>query len=285
MFIIFERLNTGGMTLNDMEIRNCLFRGNLNNLLKELCQNEDFLGSLNQTGLQKRMKDRMLVLRFLAFYQMTYSKARKGLKYFFNEFFDTYRNPTEIKIKEFRNAFKKSAKAARTIFGDKGFRLRRQYEKGKQGAELTPSINASIFQVIMVSFADYDLGALTRNADNIFEAYVDFVSQDEKWVESVRTSTGDFTRIEYAFTQWFERLECIMEGAVTNDSQRLFSRSLKEELFSQNDTCSLCGQKISLVNDSALDHDTEYWKGGKTVPSNARLVHRQCNLERARSSG
>ena len=30
MFLIFERLNTGGMALNDMEIRNCLYRGRLN---------------------------------------------------------------------------------------------------------------------------------------------------------------------------------------------------------------------------------------------------------------
>ncbi|MGZ5438022.1 MAG: GmrSD restriction endonuclease domain-containing protein [Pyrinomonadaceae bacterium] len=283
MFIIFERLNTGGMALNDMEIRNCLYRGTLNDLIKELAKNEDFLGCLNQKGLQKRMKDRMLILRFLAFYQMTYSKARKGLKLFFNEFFNTYRNPPEAKIKEFQNVFKKSAKAAHTIFGDKGFRLRRQYEKGRQGGEWTPSINASVFQVIMVSFAEYDLGASTRNADNIYESYIDLISSDEKWAESVRTSTGDFLRIEYAFTQWYARLKAIMQVAVPNDSQRLFSRSLKEELFAQHNTCEICGQKIALINDSALDHDTQYWNGGQTVPTNARLVHRQCNLERSRS--
>ena len=34
MFIIFERLNTGGVPLNEMEIRNCLYRGKLNDLIK-----------------------------------------------------------------------------------------------------------------------------------------------------------------------------------------------------------------------------------------------------------
>lgn len=35
-FIVFERINTGSVKLNDMEIRNCLFRGPVNDLLKEL---------------------------------------------------------------------------------------------------------------------------------------------------------------------------------------------------------------------------------------------------------
>lgn len=165
MFIIFERLNTGGMALNDMEIRNCLFRGKLNDLIKELARNDDGLNCLNQKELQKRMKDRKLVLRFLAFYQMTYTKARKGLKSFFNEFFDTYRNPSDTKIKEFRNAFKKSARAAYSIFGDKGFRLRRHYEKGKQGGEWTPSINASIFQAHMFAVVTVH-GVVTLYAKN-----------------------------------------------------------------------------------------------------------------------
>lgn len=41
-FIVFERLNTGGTKLNEMEIRNCIFRGDVNNLIKDLSQNKDF---------------------------------------------------------------------------------------------------------------------------------------------------------------------------------------------------------------------------------------------------
>lgn len=278
MFIIFERLNTGGVALNDMEIRNCLYRGKLNDLLKELAKFEAFVNCTNQKGLDKRMVDRILVLRFLAFYQMTYTKAKKGLKSFFNEFFETYRNPPDDKIREYKKEFIKSMKACHTIFGDKGFRLRRNYEKG--GGEWTPRINASIFQIISTSFTEYDLGALTRNADSIFEAYVDLVTTDDKWTESVIISTGDYPRIEYAFFTWIQRLRQIMITATPNDRTRLFSRSLKEEMFKQDNTCRLCGQKIVLINDAALDHDKHYWRGGQTVPENARLVHRICNLQR-----
>ena len=35
-FEIFERLNTGSVSLNDQELRNCIFRGTFNALLKKL---------------------------------------------------------------------------------------------------------------------------------------------------------------------------------------------------------------------------------------------------------
>ncbi len=280
MFIIFERLNTGGITLNDMEIRNCLYRGRLNNLLKELSKNEDFLNCVNQKQLGKRMGDKMLVLRFLAFYQMTHLKAKKGLKAFFNEFFDTYRNLPEEKVKEFRRIFKSAMRGCFTVFGDKGFRLRRK--QGTSGGEWTPRVNASIFQVVTASFTSYDIGAITRNADNIFEAYVDLTA-DDTWADCVQRSTGDPTRIEYMFEAWNERLKTIMKNATPNDSTRLFSRQLKEEMYGQDNNCEICGQKIVLINDAAIDHEEEYWRGGQSVPENARLVHRSCNMQRRRS--
>ncbi|CAD0229390.1 HNH endonuclease signature motif containing protein [Planktothrix agardhii] len=65
-----------------------------------------------------------------------------------------------------------------------------------------------------------------------------------------------------------------------NDSQRVFSQQLKEEIYRQDPTCKICNQRITLINDAALDHEKHYWRGGKTIPENARLVHRQCNLQR-----
>lgn len=283
-FIIFERLNTGGMALNDMEIRNCLYRGTLNDLLKELAETDEFKTCVNQKGLDKRMHDRALILRYLAFYERTYHKAKKGLKLFFNEFLETYQRAPEEKLKEFRTSFKRSMRACKTVFGDKAFRLRRVYEsKSQRGGEWTPRINATIFQVLAVPMADYDIGQITRSADRIREAYLDLISNDQKWVEAVSQSTGDPTKIEYSFSTWNERLRHAIGSNEPNDGRRLFTLELKEEMFNQDSTCSICSQRIHLLNDSALDHDIQYWRGGQTVPTNSRLAHRQCNWQRSRS--
>ncbi len=281
-FIVFERLNTGGIKLNEMEIRNCLYRGPLNDLIKSLANDSNFRKCLNQKGIEKRMNDRALVLRFLAFYEKTHHKCQSGLKRFLNEFFETYRNATPEKIEEYRKAFEKCMKACLTVFGGHAFRLKSDITKqnSKSIGEWASRSNAAIFQIIATSFNDYDLGQITRSADVIHEEYLDLISSDRDWVDRVRRATGETTRLTYAFDQWKQRLEEVMSSTEPNDSTRVFSRNLKEELFTADPTCKICGQKVSLIDDAALDHDMHYWRGGKTVPDNARITHRLCNQKR-----
>ena len=280
-FVVFERLNTGGTKLNDMEIRNCIFRGKLNDLIKSLAGSSDFTKCINQKSLSKRMNDRALVLRFLAFYERTHSKCTQGLKKFSNEFLQTYQNPTPQKLSEYRRVFEKCMKVSTTVFGEYGFRLRvSNSRKSKSVGEWATRVNAAIFQCIATSFSSYDIGQLTRNADAIYEEYIDLITMDEEWIDCVRRATGESTRLNYVFDTWRERLSKIMDNVPANDGKRMFSRNLKNELFNQDKTCSICGQEIKLLDDAALDHEKHYWRGGATVPENARLTHRFCNLSR-----
>ena len=61
---IFMRLNRGSVKLTEQELRNCLYRGGFNDLLKELCDNEKFLTILGLTRPHKRMADAELILRY-----------------------------------------------------------------------------------------------------------------------------------------------------------------------------------------------------------------------------
>jgi len=73
-FEIFERLNTGSVQLNAQELRNCIYRGRYNELLKELSGTKDFQFLLGLEKPHNRMQDRELILRFFAFYHNTYLK-------------------------------------------------------------------------------------------------------------------------------------------------------------------------------------------------------------------
>lgn len=281
-FIVFERLNTGGIKLNDMEIRNCLFRGTLNDLLKRLAIESDFVKSLNQPGAKDRMQDRALVLRFLAFYERTYHKCQHGLKKFLNEFLETYRNVGDDKIREYEKVFRLCMKSCLTVFGENSYRLKSDITKpgARSIGSWATRPNAAIFQVIAVSFANYDQGQVTRAADRIYEEYLDLIATDADWVDRVRRATGESARLAYVFDTWTKRLEKVMSENAPNDEERLFSRQLKREMFDQDKTCSICGQQITLLDDAALDHHVRYWQGGLTIPENARLVHRLCNLQK-----
>jgi hypothetical protein len=66
---VFMRLNTGSVHLTEQELRNCLYRGNLNKLLKDFSQNKIWQTLLGLNEPHKRMADRELALRFLAIYK------------------------------------------------------------------------------------------------------------------------------------------------------------------------------------------------------------------------
>src|SRR5206468_9372185 len=65
-FELFSRLNTGAVALNTQEIRNALYAGELNKLLKELVANGDFRGSIGTRTPRRRFVDEELILRFFA---------------------------------------------------------------------------------------------------------------------------------------------------------------------------------------------------------------------------
>lgn len=147
-FIVFERLNTGGTKLNEMEIRNCLYRGSLNDLIKQLVLNDNFKSCLAQTNkFTARMQDRNFVLHFLAFYEKTYHKYKNPLKKFLNEFQDAYQNPPTAKLQEYRQKFEHCMRCSSTVFGQDGYQLKKQEDPqtSKSHGEWSRRINISIF--------------------------------------------------------------------------------------------------------------------------------------------
>ncbi|MEI6706124.1 MAG: DUF262 domain-containing protein [Methylococcales bacterium] len=64
LFTIFHRLNSGGMRLNNQEIRNCIYSGVLNDSLKKLANSKETKAFF---GLRKRFSNEEMILRFFAF--------------------------------------------------------------------------------------------------------------------------------------------------------------------------------------------------------------------------
>jgi len=68
-FDIFDRVNRAGTKLNKQEIRNALYQGQATVLLNELSKSTEFNNATENYFLKdKRMKNRYLLIRFIAFY-------------------------------------------------------------------------------------------------------------------------------------------------------------------------------------------------------------------------
>ena len=67
---IFDRVNRGGTSLNNQEMRNALYQGKATLLLKELSESPQFLAATNHGIKSKRMKDRYVILRLISFFML-----------------------------------------------------------------------------------------------------------------------------------------------------------------------------------------------------------------------
>lgn len=69
LFTIFNRLNSGGVRLNNQEIRNCIYSGEFNNLLKEVDRSDKNWVSVKRRiwGSMDRFRSVEVLLRALAF--------------------------------------------------------------------------------------------------------------------------------------------------------------------------------------------------------------------------
>lgn len=88
LFTIFHRLNSGGLKLNNQEIRNCIFNGSLNSLLKELSKSDIVVKTI---GEKTRFANEELLLRFFAFNDNLNSYTGK-LSTFLNSYMHTNRH-------------------------------------------------------------------------------------------------------------------------------------------------------------------------------------------------
>jgi len=95
LFTIFHRLNTGGNKLNNQEIRNCIYNGSFNTLLKELASSDKWvqLLDLKETGIY-RFANEELILRFFAFNDLLDDYNGKLAK-FLNNYMQINRNASQ----------------------------------------------------------------------------------------------------------------------------------------------------------------------------------------------
>ena len=117
LFQIFYRLNSGGNKLYNQEIRNCIFQGPFNSLLKELARTPEWY-NFAKTDQQKvdkaRFNNEERILRFFAFYY-SYDNYRGKLSAFLNSYMDRNKNSDDDRIEQFKSLFISTLKIANQL--------------------------------------------------------------------------------------------------------------------------------------------------------------------------
>lgn len=137
VYSVFERLNTGGSQLHPQEIRACVYRGRLNDLLSKLAGEESW--KVLYRSKNSRKKDEEIILRFLALlYSM--DSYERPMKQFLNDFMEKHMNLDDEQYKAFGDSFRMVTSTVAECLGPEALRPQR-------------NLNVSVADAVMVGLA------------------------------------------------------------------------------------------------------------------------------------
>jgi len=195
LYVMFFRLNSGSLQLSPQELRRALIGGNALSRIDTYIEESKIFSQIFGPGLDRRMRDSELVLRFIAF-DRAYEQYEGDLKKFLDSTVTYFEKGGVDEEKELASGFEKLDRALHAsvaVFGKDAF-------KKFTGDRYERRINRAIFDVVTRFFIDENVAALAKsNATAVVSAYQEAcndgafraaVEKTTKTVEATRTRTN-----------------------------------------------------------------------------------------------
>lgn len=207
---VFMRLNTGSVHLTEQELRNCLYRGNFNKLLREVVQNATWLQLMGLKEPHVRMADRETALRFLAIWKSwnadteTLNGYKGRMKSFLNTFMSDHKDIKQSESVEWKAIFEETVNKVIQVYGTNAFK--RQSLDGTT----EKTINRAIIDVIMLSSTQHTLEELMRKKEVIKKNFVEKTNNDLDFRNSIKIGTSDTKVITLRLREWCKEVNRII---------------------------------------------------------------------------
>jgi hypothetical protein len=191
---VFDRLNTGGVPLNSMEIRNAVFQGKFNRLLHKLTDDVIFRelwdipqnnNERKQNNLYSNMRDVELALRFFALRDP--SKIRKSFKWWLGQYLELRSASAETDeqiLEDDARAFHRAVASIKRVFGVADAFVRPDDVERK-------AKSAPLADVVMVAFSRIDPDKIDdETAQALRQGLGELGRNDKAFRDSITTGTN-----------------------------------------------------------------------------------------------
>lgn len=263
---IFSRLNLGAVKLKDQEVRNCIYRGSFNNMLKDIAENNKNLRILFHDE-NKRSSYEERILRFFAL--RNYLELHGTFKLVMNSYMEQHQNDDEIQISKFKSQYNALIDIIKQILGDDAF-FSLSKDKRKK-------FNGAVYDSIIIPFSYFSSKVLMSHADELRVEINNLKETNSEYQSNTYVGTNAGPRVRGRIEQVMGVINKVVSTEPQLDKCRYFDKSIKEHLFYSGYKCSYCGNTILSIDDCEVDHIIPYSKGGSTTVENAQLLHRHCN--------
>lgn len=272
-FFVFERLNTGSKQLTKQEIRNCIYRGALLNLAKELSEIDFVSNFFSEAKLtNNRYESTEFVLRLISICEEFPNIKGSASTQINNYLIKSYEFSDE-KIEFLKTKFLSTIKLIIHYIGVNAL---------KNNKNVLNKVN--IEAVFINLYLYFNKPDIIMNADKIKEKLHELISENEDYKEWVVKST-DSRRVIIGKASLVNKvINDVITDPLQLDRKRNFYLNDKLLLWERENSknrngikCALCNQSILDFKDAEVDHIIPWSKGGQTILENGQLVHSTCN--------
>lgn len=193
-FDVFERLNSSTVPLNAQELRNCIYRGPLNDLIGSLVEYGPWLKILGKAKPDTRMRDEELILRFFAFYLHGIESYRTPQKHWLNEAARDGVHYDDYKIESLRSLWELTLGKVLNVFDEKECFRREQGVKAK-------AVNRALFDLVMISCAKAVDADVDIDRSEFRRRYYDLLL-DEEFGDLIGRAVDHTRRAKRRFEMW-----------------------------------------------------------------------------------
>lgn len=190
-FDVFERLNSNTVPLNSQELRNCIYRGPMNDLMGELSFDTEWLKVLGKKIPDKRLRDEEIILRFFAFQKLGLATYRTPLKHWLNDAAKVGRRLSSNDILSLRSDWKQALSRSIDLFTD-GMTFRRPGSR---------AINRALFDLSMSTAAKMN-GPVSEAGKALFRTKLTTLLAQDEFSDLIGRSVDHVKRTKRRFEIW-----------------------------------------------------------------------------------
>lgn len=195
-FLIFKRVNTGGLVLTPQEMRHALNQGIPSDFIRKLAQLNDFKTATDFKIPSKRQEDRDFINRFVAFYLLGYDEKYEGeLDKFLNDGMSELYELSQKRRDKIESDFIRSMKTSYSIFGNDAFRKR--YDL----FDYRKPISKAVYDTMSVNIAwltDNETEVLIKRKEDFKKLMIELF-HNASFNSSISTGTGQKSKVKIRF--------------------------------------------------------------------------------------
>lgn len=225
-YVLFKRLNTGGVSLTPQEIRNAVFTGPIIESIKAMAKSEAFVKVTLGKVETLRKTDMDFVSRFVAFYLLGWENYRPDLDRFINEAMEEIKGmgDNEQYLKELSKEFQEVMILSMRIFGNRAFRKQTSFNQRRK------PLNKAYFEVISVTLAKLsrvEREFLYEKRRLLEENMMKALNESQRYRDSFSGGTAEPSSVKMRFT-W---MNDIVQYTIQNKKIAVYDNKLTSEEF------------------------------------------------------